>query len=96
MKAKKKGAVVSEYAEKFTNPKDLSDEKRAEILSQEFVEFQKDMKNKLGMQIGVRLQKVENETSFGYQAIMVPVKLMSEKPVAPAPKSNEDKETKDN
>lgn len=77
-KAKNKD-IVSNYASKVTNPRDLSDEKKAEILGKEFSLFQESMAKKLGLQIGVRLQEIKNETTYGHQAIMVPVKLVPTK-----------------
>lgn len=74
-KPKTRGAAVSDYKDKLVNPKDLSDEKKAKILNEEFMAFQAEMKDKLGLQIGVRLQEIKNETTIGYQAILVPVKL---------------------
>ena len=76
-KPKNKNEVLSTF-----NPKDLSDEKKAQILSADFVEFQKQCAEKLGMQIGIRLVKTENETTFGHQAIMVPVKMQPQ-PIKP-------------
>lgn len=85
MAAKKKERLTKqEIEEKFYNPKDLSDERKAQLLNEEFMKFQAEMAEKLGMQVGIRLQKIENEISFGHQAILAPVKITPKKE-APVP-----------
>lgn len=81
MGAKKKNTNLQQYSEAFIKPKDLNDQRKSEILKEKFDEFQSKMLEELGIQIGIRLQKFENETTFGHQAMLVPVKPAQ----APAP-----------
>lgn len=49
---------------------DFSDEKRAQILSQEFLAFQESVSSRLGMKIGTRLYATDTKI----EAVLVPVK----------------------
>lgn len=80
MSAKKK--EVKSSADYNVAMKDLNDEKKTQILSKRFEEFQKEMLETLGLQIGIRLQEIKTDVSYGHQAMMVPVKPAPAKPVA--------------
>lgn len=73
-KAKSKEQVKDPIISSKINHSDLSDEKKTKILSEQFMQFQNEMAELIGMQIGVRLHASESKI----EAIMVPVKLQQE------------------
>lgn len=86
MSAKKK--EIKSSADYGVNMKDLNDEKKSQILSEKFNQFQKEMLETLGLQIGIRLQEIKTDVSYGHQAMMVPVRPA---PAQPSDKKNEPK-----
>jgi surfactin synthase thioesterase subunit len=79
-KANKKNVEVSTSKESKINYMDLNDEKKAQILSQEFMKFNQSMGQMLGMNVGVRLSSTET----AIQAVLVPVKLPPAKQINPS------------